>query len=502
VGSAASLSERVLILVPGARDQQLTTDLLRRDGLEVFACQTVAELCTRMEEGGAVILLTEEVLTRESLRMLSAVLRRQPPWSDFPVAVFSSARGAVHREADDIALTLGNVTFLDRPVRPRSMLAAVYSAIRSRRRQYEARRAIESRDTFLAMLGHELRNPLGAIRLAVAMLEKRLPQVGQLKEHAVIERQSRHLARLVDDLLDVARVTHGKVTLKPARLNLVEVVRSAFEVQDARAREHRVAYSLRLPPAPLWVDGDRQRLEQVFANLLTNAIKYTPAGGSVDASVRLEGDLAVMSVADTGVGIAPDMLAGVFDTFAQVGRTLDRAEGGIGLGLALVRSIVQLHRGTVEASSGGPGKGSEFVVRLPVVAAPVDVASAPSVVDQLPALRRVVVVEDSADIRELLAELLAQEGHEVSCAEDGPQGLEKILALAPDIAFVDLGLPGFDGYELARRARASGSRARLVAVTGYGQPADRQEASDAGFDDHLTKPVVESDLHGAMQRLA
>ncbi|HEY8078719.1 MAG TPA: hybrid sensor histidine kinase/response regulator [Labilithrix sp.] len=493
-----ALLERILVLVRGARDAQVTSDLLARAGIQGFACANVDELCARMEEGAAAALLAEEVLSREAYARLADLLARQPPWSDFPIIVIGAPTGSI-----DVPRRLGNLTFLERPVRVRSMLAAVSSAIRSRRRQYEARHAIESRDRFLAMLGHELRNPLGAIRLAVAAVDARSKGAPRGRELDIIDRQSKHLARLVDDLLDVARITHGKVVLARARLDLVDAVRDAFESQEARAREHGVSYVYRACASRLWVDGDRQRLEQVFANLLTNAIKYTPRGGVITVSVEREADRGVMSVTDTGVGITPDMIGRVFDVFAQSNRSLDRTEGGIGLGLAVVRSIVSLHGGTVRAESGGPGRGSSFTVELPLTtAAQPPAPSTRALAADGDEARRIVVIEDSPDIRELLVTLLELAGHEVTIAEDGPQGLACILASDPDVAFVDLGLPGFDGLEVARRARAAGSTARLVAVTGYGQSQDRKLAIEAGFDAHLTKPVGDQDLRRAMHDVA
>ncbi len=497
----ASLNDRALILVQGARNGRVTLELLARAGVEAFVCASMGELCAEMEKGGAVALIAEEALTPHALAQISKVLSRQAAWSDFPIVVFVAGADAANG-SQDLARWLGNVTFLDRPVRARSMLASVRSAIRSRGRQYEARRAIESRDTFLAMLGHELRNPLAAISLAGAVLEKNAPASSRPKEYAIINRQSRHLKRLVDDLLDVARITHGKLALQWQRLNLVEVVRHAHEALEPRAREHGLSWDLVCPDVELWVDGDRQRLEQVFTNLMTNAVKYTPSGGRVTVDVEVEGDLAVVAVKDTGIGIPPEMLDSVFDLFTQTERSLHRTEGGMGLGLTVVRSLVQLHRGKVNAMSKGPGQGSSFVVRLPLVhELALGSSSSKSPSEESSAARRVVVVEDSDDIRDLIAELLKRAGHEVACADDGPRGLETILKFGPDIAFVDLGLPGFDGLELARRARASGSTSRLVAVTGYGQAEDRKHAAEAGFDDHLTKPVIDDDLSEAILRL-
>lgn len=496
-------SERVLVLVRGSRDTELTRDLLIHAGFEALVCSGIVELVQNIEEGAGAALLEEEVLSPKiSAEPLAETLSRQPPWSDFPIVVFSSLGDKAKRGADELTRLLGNVTFLDRPVQTRSMLASVRAAIRSRRRQYEARAAIEGRDVFLAMLGHELRNPLGAICMASALLSRKTADLPPLRELSVIERQAGHLTRLVDDLLDVARITQGKVVLKRERLNLVEVARSAYEVQQTPARDRDLSYEFRVGQDPVWVDGDRQRLEQVFTNLITNAIKYTRRGGAITLFVGAVHQEAIVSVTDTGVGIAPEMIGRLFEAFAQADRSLDRAEGGIGLGLALVRSLVQLHGGTAEGSSAGLDCGSSFVVRLPVAS---DVVPAPRSIAALEGhapSRRIVVVEDNADIRELLAEVLKHEGHHVSCAEDGPGGLETLIKLAPDVAFIDLGLPGFDGLELARRARARGLRTTLIAITGYGRPEDRTRTLEAGFDDHITKPVVDRDLQRVMLRVA
>jgi signal transduction histidine kinase len=488
----------VLVLVRGARESELTLDLLTGEGLHGLACGNVAELCRGMDEGAAVALLAEEMLTPAAVTQLGGLLKRQAAWSDFPIVVFS-ASARVEAERIKSVSELGNITFLDRPVHVRSMLASIHAALRSRRRQYEARRAIESRDAFLAMLGHELRNPLGAISLAVSLLGQKASDK-KPREYGIIERQVKHLSRLVDDLLDVARVTHGKVILKRERLDLVQLARGAFETQEPRAREQCLAYYITVPEGPLWVDGDRQRLEQVFGNLLTNAIKYTPRGGAVQLDIRGDGQTVSVHVVDTGVGLAPEMQERVFEPFAQVDTSLERAQGGLGLGLALVRSIVQLHGGTVSAGSEGLGRGSRFSVNLPQTDAAVVTQSAPPDASAEATRKRILIVEDNPDLRDLFVQLLQGAGHEVACANDGPAGLREVLALAPDIAFVDVGLPGFDGLELARKARERGSRSHLVALTGYGQAEDRKRTAEAGFDEHLVKPALDSEIARSIAR--
>jgi CheY-like chemotaxis protein len=298
------------------------------------------------------------------------------------------------------------------------------------------------------------------------------------------------MARLVDDLLDVSRVTHGKVKLQTSEVDLAEVVRSVSQAFDHVARSGGVSLSV-VAATSVPVEGDRLRLEQIVGNLIGNAIKYTPRGGLVRAEVAPVGGTARLAVTDSGIGIAPEMLPRVFELFAQADVTLDRTGGGLGLGLTLVRSLTRLHGGEVEARSAGLGKGSEFVVSLPLVMQPepsTRVASDRRPGDGKP--RRVVLVEDSEDVRDLFAEALRSCGHVVASAGDGPSGVERIVAERPDVAFIDVGLPGFDGYEVARRVRAAlGTGVELVAMTGYGQDDDRTRAADAGFDRHLVKPV-------------
>lgn len=494
---APEFSERVLVYVKGEHEGRLTIKLLARDGLFGIICESVPQLCEAMRDGAGAVLIAEELLTTACVRRIKQVLKDQPAWSDYPLVIFSAPAEVRDGFSPHIS-RLGNVTFLDRPVHVRTMLAAVHAAIVSRRRQYEARRAIESRDAFLAMLGHELRNPLGAISLAIAVIPDKFPGIERCSEFVIIERQSQHLGRLVDDLLDVARISHGKVVLQREAIDLVDVVRNAFETQAARADQQRLTYQCDVGKVPVWVRGDRQRLEQVFANLITNAIKYTESGGSIKVSLRADNQTAVVEVSDTGIGLTPEASQQIFDPFVQVGTT---SEGGLGLGLALVRSIVALHRGHVEARSTGLGKGSTFRVTLQQLVDHQQAAAPESdSADAILSSKKILAVDDNADIRETLAELLRRAGHEVTCAHDGPKGLQLLLSNPPDIAFIDLGLPGLDGLEVARRARASGSATYLVALTGYGQAEDKERAMDAGFNDYLVKPVHGPDLEQAIRQ--
>ncbi|HWA74064.1 MAG TPA: hybrid sensor histidine kinase/response regulator [Polyangiaceae bacterium] len=486
-------SERVLVLVNGAHERHSIREILESDGVEAVLCGDIGQLCLEIDRGVGAALLDEDFIHSGVPDELKALMRAQPSWSAYPL-LFLSARDGGGLPPRELA-QLGNATLLDRPVRARSLLTSVHAALGSRRRQYAAQRAIEDRDAFLAMLGHELRNPLGAISLAVKLLESKSADGVLPREHHIIVRQLRNLTGIVDELLDVARVTHGKVSLNREQLDLGEVVRGAFETLEPRAREHGLLWQLDVQaPAPS-ISGDRQRLEQVFSNLLVNAVKYTPPGGSVSVEVRRDEEAALVVVRDTGVGLSAEMCARVFEPFAQVARSLDRAQGGLGLGLALVRSVVQLHGGSVHAESPGLSHGTSFIVRLP-----------PAGANQVPARHdasrssRIVVVEDNDDMRDLLAELLVVAGHQVTSAAGGPEGLEKILSSEPDIAFIDIGLPGYDGHELARRVRSLGSKAWLVALSGFGEQEDRKRSDAVGFDDHLVKPVAAASLDETIRR--
>ena len=362
----------------------------------------------------------------------------------------------------------------------------------------EAQAANRAKDDFLAMFGHELRNPLAAIASAVGVLELARTLDDTRRARDIVKRQVLHLKRLVDDLLDAARVRAGKIALDRRPLNLAEVVEHALAVLNATASAGRHVIETELED--VGVDADPVRMEQIVVNLVSNAVKYTPAGRTIRVQTSAEGDHAVLRVEDEGVGIASDMLSTIFGLFVQGERTLDRAQGGLGIGLMLVRTLVELHRGTVMAESPGPGLGSVFTVRLPRVEVSAKVEDAgprPHAIR-----RRVLIVEDNDDAREMLKTLLEHEGHEVYEAVDGTEAVRAASRLRPDLALVDLGLPILDGYEVARFIRRQDHQPqRLVALTGYGQIEDRQRALDAGFDEHLVKPVDPDRLSELLQRL-
>jgi CheY-like chemotaxis protein len=380
-------------------------------------------------------------------------------------------------------------------------ISALRAALRGRRRQYEARDAIRRRDQFLAMLGHELRNPLGAIMLAIEAVPADAGAGGGAgsRPRAIIERQARHLSRLVDDLLDVARVTSGKVRLQPELLELSAIAERCVHGAELAASSRGIELRAELWPHPLYVDADLVRLEEIFNNLISNALKYSPEGARVTVRTRRDGAHCVVEVADTGIGIAPEMLDQVFDLFAQADGSLDRSQGGLGIGLTLVRSLVQLHGGTITATSAGLGHGSRFVVELPSSrSAPRTVNPPRLVAVEPPRARRVLLVEDNIDLLDLTQDLFVTLGYEVATATDGAAGLASLRDAPPDIAFIDIGIPLLDGYDVARRARAAGVASYLVAMTGYGQPEDQRRALAAGFDEHVTKPVGVATLRAAL----
>ncbi|HEX7786687.1 MAG TPA: ATP-binding protein, partial [Methylomirabilota bacterium] len=359
--------------------------------------------------------------------------------------------------------------------------------------------ADRAKDAFLAMLGHELRNPLGAAAGALRVLDlaEDSPE-SMARARAVIDRQVQHLSRLVDDLLDVSRVTTGKVLLARQPLDLAGLVAGAMSTWRAAGRFDRHHVSAQL--AAVWVDGDATRLEQVLDNLVGNALKYTPAGGNVTVRVGPDGVDAVLEVTDTGTGIAPAVIDKVFDLFVQGDGGLDRAQGGLGIGLTLVKALTALHGGAVDVRSDGAGKGSLVTVRLPAVPArPAADRSIPATTRPGPP-RRILVIEDNDDAREMLRVALTLVGHTVYEAADGHAGVAAARDTEPDVALVDVGLPLLDGYEVARqiRAGANGKAIRLIAITGYGQAEDRRRAREAGFDAHLTKPVVPEQLAAAL----
>jgi signal transduction histidine kinase/DNA-binding response OmpR family regulator len=358
----------------------------------------------------------------------------------------------------------------------------------------DVQQADRQKNEFLSMLSHELRNPLAPIRNAVYLVRQRAQDRPDLRDVCnLIDRQVQHLVRLVDDLLDISRITRGKIRLQTEPVDLATVVIRAVETTRPLIDARRHELTVSLPEEPVWVEGDPVRLAQVLGNLLNNAAKYTEEGGRIWLTAERSGPEAVFRVRDTGIGIPPDMLPSVFELFTQVDRSLDRSQGGLGIGLTLVHRLVEMHAGRVEAHSAGPNRGSEFVVRLPALAP--DQAQ-PSGNGAEPALakaaaRRLLVVDDNQDAADSLALLLGTAGHEVRVYTDGPAALAAADNFRPDMVLLDIGLPGMSGYEVAQRLRSRPGHegVLLVALTGYGQDEDVRRSREAGFDHHLVKPA-------------
>jgi signal transduction histidine kinase len=384
-------------------------------------------------------------------------------------------------------------------------VTAVHEALaREREARADAERASRAKDDFLAMLGHELRNPLAPIVTALQLLRRRGGNAIE-RELTVIERQAQHLVRLVDDLLDVSRIAHARLELKQERLEIAAVIAAAIEMARPLIEQRRHLLRVDVPRAGLVVSADRARLAQAISNLLNNAAKYTEPEGLIQVTAARDDDEIVISIRDNGIGISAEMLPTVFEMFVQERQALDRAQGGLGLGLSIARELVHLHGGAVEAASDGVGHGSELTIRLPALEAPprrtaVHPAAAPGGVA---ASYRILVVDDNEDAVAMLAALLEHLGHVPRVAHDAHDALRLVESFAPELALFDIGLPGMDGYELAHRVRSHPrlGALRLIAITGYGQESDEERARAAGFDAHLVKPIAIEALEAVIKRL-
>ena len=476
----------------------VTSRILREAGYDVVEAETGQEGLDRARQGTDVIVLDVKLPDVDGFEVCRR-LKADPATAAIPVLQTSAAY--ITAESRAHGLDSGADGYLVQPFEAIELVATLAALLRARRAEAELRahaaalaEADRRKDEFLAMLAHELRNPLSAIGAALAVQEARARgDETSVRVQETLSRQTRHLARLVDDLLDVSRITHGKIELRRAVVDLVELTRRALAAAEPLMEARGTRLEVTLPASPLPVDADVLRIEQVIVNLLGNAAKFSPPGEAVQVTLAEEDapPRAVLRVRDHGIGIAPSMLESIFDMFVQVDQSAARSRGGLGIGLTMVKKLVGLHGGTVTAHSGGEGRGATFTVRLPLSAA-VTAGDAPAAPERAASrARRVLLIEDNVDITDFIRMQLEIWGHEVSVAHDGPSGLEAALRLRPDIALLDVGLPGMDGYELAQRIRRdpAGTEIRLVAMTGYGRPEDRARALAAGFDAHLVKPV-------------
>jgi signal transduction histidine kinase/ActR/RegA family two-component response regulator len=500
--------------MPTRRDSERTQQLFQEASIDCSVCGDLAEVCRELRKGAGVLLLTDETLAHDQTGQLAETMREQAPWSAVPVIVVAR-EGTSHQVERSASEALGSVIVVERPVRMRPLLSLTLSVLRGhsalRRSQLvlaeqaeQLRSADRRKDEFLATLAHELRNPLAPIRAGLDLLGQSRDEGSTQRALKVMDRQLKHMVRLIDDLLDVSRITQGRLELVRTRLELGAVIDAAVEACRPHLERHRHQLRVEIEDLSLPLDADMTRLAQVVGNVLNNACKYTPAGGMIEISARQQESEAVIEVSDNGIGIPETQLSEVFEMFSQVNRTMDRSQGGLGIGLALVRKLVELHGGSVTAKSPGPGRGSTFTLRLPVAApaTKADETGDGAALAPPPLRKRVLVVDDNEDAAEMLALMLKQAEYDTSQASDGPSALAAVESFIPDVVILDIGLPGMSGYDVARALRRQkGSGLELIALTGWGSREDKQKAFEAGFDVHLTKPVDANMLYRTLAEL-
>ncbi len=488
------MERRIVICTPTGQDAALTSRVFRSVNIGSMVCRDTGELLEQLPRGAGALLLAEEVISGSAMRPLVEYVAGQPTWSDLPILLLTRS-GADSVDVRRAVERLGNVTLMERPVRTIALISAARSAIRARERQYQVRDADQRKDEFLATLAHELRNPLAPIRTSMGILKHLHPESDSVTRlRNVVDRQVTHLTRLVDDLLDVARITSGKVVLKKDLITLRSVVNHAVEISSSSMEAKKHTLEVKEPETDYLLDADHARLVQSVANLLVNAAKFTPPGGRIVLAAEVEGDTVTFRVRDNGIGLEPLSLTRIFDLFAQT-PVPGEAPTGLGIGLSLARQFAEMHGGKLHATSDGLGRGSEFVLTLPVVLEQKPAPLRDELADAGPAasgrLRKILVVDDNVDAADTLEALLGMDGFAVTTAYDGVAAVAQARASAPDIVVMDIGMPGMDGYDAARQIRKQpgGDKIMLIALTGWGQSNDRKRATEAGFDHHLVKPV-------------
>jgi two-component system, sensor histidine kinase len=490
-----NVDDRVLVWAP-ARDGRLTCGFLTEVGFSCVSCGSWEQFRAELSRGVGAVVVAGEFLSESVVANLQAIVDAQEAWSDLPVIVVAGPEPLAHQDPFGM---LGNVSLLQRPLSLDTLGSTVAAALRARRRQYQIRDLLQQRDEadkrkdeFLAMLAHELRNPLAPLRTGLELLKlEPSPQVVS-RAKATMERQVANLTRLVDDLLDVSRISRGKIALQRTVLDARQRVSDTVAAAQPSANGKNLTMELQVPDHPVMVDADPVRLEQMLGNLIGNAMKFSLPGGQIRVSLAAEDGWAVMRVQDTGIGIPPGHLDKVFELFGQAAASLDRSQGGLGIGLTVVRLIAELHGGRAQVFSAGVGQGTEAVVHLPLQSQ--QGAIGISVAEYVPGVsstKRVLVIDDNVDVVDMLAEYLQQIGHAVIQAHDGRAGLDAAIRHQPEVIVCDLGLPGLDGYAVARSLREMPQfrSSLLIAVSGYGDSADREKARAAGFSHHVTKPA-------------
>jgi signal transduction histidine kinase/ActR/RegA family two-component response regulator len=537
-----NMDERVLILAPTGRDASLTEKYLDEASITVEACASMEELCTEAEVGAGAALISEEALTSHALQCLVEALSQQPAWSDFPLVILTSGgAGATPTNLGALKLLgeVGNMTLIERPTRVITLVSSIQSALRARRRQYQVREhldaekraqeeAVEARkqaeaanrakDLFLATLSHELRTPLTAV-LGWAHILRRMKLDDETAQHGlqIIERNAISQNQLIQDLLDVSRIITGKLRLDVRPVELGPIIEAALDsvrqAIEAKTLELDVEYGTQSDV----VKGDPDRLQQVVWNLLSNAIKFTSKGGSIGVKLERHGSDVQIKVSDTGQGISPEFLPHVFERFRQEDGTTTRTHGGLGLGLAVVRHLIEQHGGTVSAESAGEQLGSTFTVNLPIIAVNKRGVEAESKADEVavqaqlddPELLkgvRVLLVDDQPDARELLTLVLTHAGAEATAADSSAMALEMLVEHRFDVLVSDIGMPDEDGFTLISRMKSlstqEGGSIPAIALTAYATDEDRKRVLAAGFVEHLPKPVEPAELVATIASLA
>jgi len=485
--------KRVLICAPFGRDAELAASVLANAGLDCVICRDIEQVVGELETGAGALLTVEDAIAPKRSGRLDEFIAQQAAWSDLPVLVLTKAADDGHWSKSAYR-RLRNLTLLESPIRPSTLVSAVRAAIRARERQYEVFEMDQRKDEFLAMLGHELRNPLAPIGAAALLLDLAATDVEKVRSTSkIIARQVKHMTSLIDDLLDVARVTRGLITLDREIMDIRLILTEAIEQVEPLVRERGHAFKVDMPQHSVTIEGDHKRLVQVFANVLHNAVKYTPNGGAIDVACSLQNQEVVVVVSDNGVGMNPEVVERVFDLFAQAERSADRSQGGLGLGLSIVESLVRSHGGNVYAASEGLSKGSVFTIRLPLHERQEIISRSDTTApgSASPHALRAMVVDDNKDAADMLAMLLEARGFEVSVHYTARAALEHARSTQPHVFLLDIGLPEMNGNELARelRRRPEHTSAVLFAVTGYGQQKDIDESMHAGFNLHFVKPI-------------
>lgn len=507
--------ERVILCVEASRDLERIVSLLASIGIEGVACAHISELCDQIEQGAAAIILTETPDIWDSDSRFFSLLHDQPTWSSIPTIIITNE----FKSEDSLPQNLPmGVTLIERPIRKRTLASLTRSALYARRNQYMVRDLLNERQNiveilrneatlkneFLATLAHELRNPLAPIRTGLQVLRLSTSKEGSARTLDMMERQVRHMVRLIDDLLDISRISRGTLNLRKERVSLNSLVENAVESSKPLIEAGKHTLTISLPEEDVVLDADATRIAQVISNLLNNAAKYTPNGGTIALTARCTNKTVRIEVADNGVGLPPEMLTKIFDMFSQVDPLLPRSQGGLGIGLTLARRLTEMHNGTVEATSAGIGKGSTFIVTLPYNQSTQREPRLPGEIQASPSeSHRVMIVEDKVDIAQSLEDLLSLLGQETHIAYNGLEALKVAKDFKPELVFLDIGLPGMTGYEVARQLRAQDNtpKPRLIAVTGWGGEQDVSLARAAGFDQHLTKPVDPREVEKILRTL-